>query len=192
MSDADYNIKYVTPLIANGFLVEVIRGDYEGSKYTVTKGYSVEDFKKHFYGTMTQFFRDETEIKNPDEIMKYFDVHYAYAISLNLYDGSMQGSDGVKYSIKDNMFCKHNPATAKLLLQHLNNVQSCYIQMIVDNKTNKIIDITLIENPSDPHKFSYRHRLEKGFNTVTDILSDRDLKQSEIAKLIVSIKENMI
>lgn len=124
-------------------------------------------FEKHFHGTLTAFCKDWKIITDVKTIKELFNVRYEYVIELNLINHEMIASDGKTYSFSNNMFCLKNRNTYATILSAMRKCNTCYIQLIIDDrsKSGEIIDITLIENPENKGsgKFAYDKKLNMGF-----------------------------
>ena len=162
-----YKTLYITPLYGtdeSGYekcsVMEVL-GKNAGMKYEGEYRYHTSLFQKHFHGTLTMFCEDNRHITDPREILEHFNVHFTYVTALNCETGEISASDGVTYSLTDNYFCKHNGLTLINILNDLYTCTSCYIQLVIDNKTGKLIDITFIKNPVNISgtKYAYEHRI---------------------------------
>ncbi len=166
----DKRMIYVTPLYNNGDgtarckIYEAI-GNHPNDVWE--DNYSKEMFEKHFNGALTIFEKNSETIKKSTEIAKEFGLSFVYAAAVNLKSFEVYASDGVAYSLRKNFFVDHNPIAFEWMRNDLKSVEcdSCYIQLMIEDKTGHVLDITHIVNPS-PYgklKFAYEHRIEKGF-----------------------------
>lgn len=161
---------YITPMYENGDgttrckVYEAI-GTHPNGLWE--DNYPQEMFEKHFNGVLTVFEKNGEAVKKSTEIAKEFGLSFVYATAINMKTFEVSASDGAVYSLRKNFFVDYNPVAFEWMRNELMSIgcDSCYIQLMVEDKTGHVLDITHIVNPSSYGnlKFAYEHRIEKGF-----------------------------
>ena len=179
-SKVKYSAIYITPMLQQGddYLcdIETVIGKNIGKKYDRMHPYPKTLFEKYFHGTLIMFCKNNKHITDIQEIKDNFDVSFHHAIAYNSTNNTFYASDGVIYDMNNNYYCNHNPQTKINILNSINACNSFYVQLIKENKSGKILDITLITNPDKNIPFVYKHRIERGF-VPADMLNLRDIKK---------------
>ena len=160
----NYKAYYLTPIGDSGDdKVCAVEDVQAGKKFSQTYVYPASMFSEHFHGTLIVFYKNDKEIKDIREIVENFDLHLEYITAFNLESLKFNASDGVVYDFSNNFFCNHNKQTAENLLADIKTCNSFYLQLIIENLSGKILDMTLISNPTKDTKYAYEHRIVKGF-----------------------------
>ncbi len=201
-SNVKYEAFYITPEREDGekYYCRVKKVIGAGSeKNTVTYAlYPKTMFQKNFHGTLIVFTRDMETITNIDEMVENFDIHFEYVTSYNSVSKSFSASDGVIYSLNDNYYCKNNPTTRANLIAALEACDDFYMALVIEDKTGRLLDITLICDVKKDMPYAYDHRVVKGFlpldyRTFRDVVNmknalridnDEKLSQDDIDKLL--------